>query len=131
MVDKRSFYNTTLVDKEVNHVGQLFDTNGAMKTWSEFKTESNLSKNSHFYWIQLNNVFPKAWKENLYKEYKNFHDLTFSGHHIVKKNPVYSLIKCNNKELYSLQISLKDSKTTSQVYFEKRFQNKEIEWRCI
>ena len=131
MVDKRSFYNTTLVDKGVNHVGQLFDTNGAMKTWSEFKTESNLSKNSHFYWIQLNNVFPKAWKENLYKGYKNFHDLTFSGHHIVKKNPVYSLIKCNNKELYSLQISLKGSKTTSQVYFEKRFQNKEIEWRCI
>ena len=131
MVDKRSFYNTTLVDKGINHVGQLFDTNGAMKTWSKFKAESNLSKNSHFYWIQLNNVFAKAWKENLYKGYKNFHDLTFSGHHIVKKNPVYSLIKCNNKELYSLKISLKGSKTTSQVYFEKRFQNKEIEWRCI
>ena len=23
------------------------------------------------------------------------------------------------------------SKTTSQTYFEKRFQNKEIEWKCI
>ena len=34
LVDKRYFYNTTLADKGINHVGQLFDTNGAMKTWS-------------------------------------------------------------------------------------------------
>ena len=49
MVDKRSFYNTTLADKEINYVGQLFDTKGAMKPWSVFKSEFSLSKNSHFY----------------------------------------------------------------------------------
>ena len=37
LVDQRSFYNTTLVDKGVNHIGQLSDTNGAMKPWSVFK----------------------------------------------------------------------------------------------
>ena len=37
LVDERSFYNTALVDKGVNHIGQLFDTNGAMKPWSVFK----------------------------------------------------------------------------------------------
>ena len=31
LADKRSFYNSTLADKGVNHAGQLFDTNGAMK----------------------------------------------------------------------------------------------------
>ena len=36
------------------------------------------------------------------------------------------LSKCNSKEVYSLQVSLNDSKTTSQTYFEKLFQNKEI-----
>ena len=62
-----------------------------MKPWPVYKSEFNLSKNSHFYWIQLNNAIPKAWKENLYKEDKNFHDLTCTGHHIIKKYKVYSL----------------------------------------
>ena len=78
MVDKRSFYNSTLADKGINQEGQLFDTNGAMKPWSVFKSEFSLSKNSHFYWIQLNNANPKAWKENLYKGDKNFHDLNLA-----------------------------------------------------
>ena len=44
MVDKRSFYNTTLTDKGINHVGQLVDTNGATKPWSVFQSEFSLSK---------------------------------------------------------------------------------------
>ena len=59
-----SFYNTTLEDKRINHVGQLFDTNGAI-TWSVFKSEFSLSENSNFYRVQLNYAIPKAWKENL------------------------------------------------------------------
>ena len=31
LVDKRSFYNTTLADKGINHLRQLCDTNGEMK----------------------------------------------------------------------------------------------------
>ena len=99
LADKRSFYNTTLADKGINHVGQLFDTNGAKKPCSVFKSEFSLSKNSHFNWIQLNNAIPKAWRENLYKGDKHFHDLTFSGHHIIKKYQIYSLSMCNSKEL--------------------------------
>ena len=67
MVIKRSFYNTTLTDKGINHVGQLFDTNGAMKLRSVFKKEFSLSKNSHFYCTQLTNAIPRASKENLCK----------------------------------------------------------------
>ena len=37
---------------------------------------------------------------------------------------IYSLTKCNSKELYSPQASLNDSKTKSQIYFEKLVQNK-------
>ena len=62
LVDKRSFYNSNLAGKGINHVGQHFDANGAMKPWSVFKSEFSLSKNSHFCWIQLNSAIPKAWK---------------------------------------------------------------------
>ena len=124
LVDKRSFYNTTLADKGINHVGQLFDTNGAIKPWPVFKSEFSLSKNSHFHWIQLNNAIPKAWKENLYKGDKNFHDLSFSRHHILERYQIYSLSKCNSKELYSLQVSINDTKTKSQISFKNFFQIK-------
>ena len=102
-----------------------------MKHWSVSKSEFSLSKNSHFYWIQLTNAILKAWKENLYKEDKNFHDLIFSGHHIIKKYQIYCLTKCNSKGLYSLQVSLNETKTKSQINFEKPFPNKEFEWKCI
>ena len=119
MVDKRPFYNTTLADKGINHVGQLFDTNGAMKPWSVFESKFSLSKSSHFYWIQSNNAILKAREENLYKGDKNFNDLIFSGHHI-KKYQIYALSKCCSKELYSLQISLNDLKQ-SRKYILKNF----------
>ena len=102
-----------------------------MKPWSVFKSAFSLNKNSHFYWIQLNNAIPKAWKEHFYKGDKDFHDLTFSRHHIIKKYQIYSLSKCNSKTLYSLQASQNETKTKSQIHFEKLFPNKEIEWKCI
>ena len=131
MVDKKYFYNITLADKGINHVGQLFYNNGAMKPWSVFKSEYSLSENSHLYCIELNDTILKAWKQNLYNGDKSFYNLTFSGHRIIKKYQIYSLTKCNSKELHSLHVSLNDSKTKSQINFETRFQNKEIEWRCI
>ena len=71
---------------------QLFGNNGAMKPSSEIKRAFGLSKNNHFYWIQLNNAIPKTWKES----------------------------KCNSQELCSLQVFLNDSETKSHIYFEKK-----------
>ena len=95
------------------------------------KSEFSLSKNSHFYWIQLNNAISKVWKETFCKGDKKISDFALSGHHIIKKYKIYSLCKCNRKGLSSLQVSLNDSKTKSQIYFEKRFPNKGIKWKCI
>ena len=129
---KRSFYNTTLSDKGINQVGQLFDTNGPMK-WSEFKSVFDLSKNSnfHWHWIRLDNANPKAWKGNLSKGDENLHGLIFSGYHIIKMYQIYSLGKSNSKELCSLQVSWNDSKTTWEIFFENIFQNEEMELKCI
>ena len=69
-----------------------------MKPCSEFRIEFSLSKNSHFYWIQLYNAIPKAWKKNLYKADKNFRDFTFSGRHIIKKYHMHCL--SNSYTLY-------------------------------
>ena len=52
-------------------------------------------------------------------------------HHLIKRNQIYSLDKSNSKELYCLQISLNNSKTRSQLYFEDLFQIKDIDWKHV
>ena len=47
------------------------------------------------------------------------------------KSHIYSLSKCNSKELYSLQASRNETKNKSLIHFEKHFPNKEIEWKSI
>ena len=48
---------------------------------------------------------------------------------------LYSLDKCNSccclQKLCCLQISLNNSKTRSQLYFEDHFQIKEIDWKHV
>ena len=52
-------------------------------------------------------------------------------HHLIKSNQIYSLNKCDSKELYCPQISLNNSKTRSQLYFKDLFQNKDIDWKHV
>ena len=44
LFDKTSFNQTNQADKRINQAGQLFDTNGALRSWSEFKRELSLIK---------------------------------------------------------------------------------------
>ena len=57
--------------------------------------------------------------------------LSVYNHNLIKKNQIYSLDKCNSKELECLQISLNNSKTRSQLYFEDLFQIKDIDWKHV
>ena len=36
LFDKTSFNQTNQADKGINQAGQLFDTNGALRSWSKF-----------------------------------------------------------------------------------------------
>ena len=65
------------------------------------------------------------------KETKIFMTLPLADTISLKKYQIYSLSKCSSKELYSLQVSLNDTKTESQIYFAKNFPNKEIDRKCV
>ena len=67
--------------------------------------------------------FQNLGKKIFIKETKISMTFTFSGYHIIKKYQIYSLSKCDSKELSSLQVSLNKTKTMSQIYSEKRFPN--------
>ena len=77
------------------------------------------------------NAIPKSWKEELRRSNHISDALSLYDHHMIKKNQIYSLDKCNSKELYCLQISLNNSKTRSQLYFEDLFQIKDFDWKHV
>ena len=98
-----------------------------MTTWLHIKTQSNLSNKQHYFWIQLINTIPKSWKEELPRSNNISDALSVYDHYFTNSNQIYSLNKCNSKELYYVQISLNNLKARSQLYFEDLFQNKDID----
>ena len=129
-IDNKSLCNNSLANRGINHVGQLFNENGMANAWLDSKTQFNLSNNQHYFWIQLINAIPKSWKEELRRSNRS-NALSMYDHQLIKKNQIYSLHKCNSKELYCLQISLNNSKTRSQLYLEDHFQIKDIDWKHV
>ena len=114
-IDSKSLYNNSLANKGINHVGQLFKEDGMTKAWLGIKTQFNLSNKQHYFWIQLINAIPKSLKEELRRSNRISDTLSVYDHQLIKSNQIYSLNKCNSKELYCLQISLNNSKTRSQL----------------
>ena len=101
------------------------------KAWLDIKKQFNLSNKQHYFWMRLIKAIPKSWKEELRGSNRISDALSVYKHQLIKKNQIYSLDKCSSKELYCLQISLNNSKTRSQLYFEDLFQIKDIDWKHV
>ena len=119
-IDSKSLCNRSLGNQGINHVGQLFNENG-------IKTQFNLSNKQHYFWIQLINANPKSWTKELHRSNRISDAFFVYDHHLIKRNQIYYLDKCSSK----LQISVNNSRTRSQLYFEDLFQNKGIYWKHV
>ena len=53
------------------------------------------------------------------------------NHHLIKCNILLSLEKLNSKELYLIQLTRDFCKPTSQIYFEKHFNDCVLDWKYI
>ena len=57
----------------------------------------------------------------------NIRDLIINELHLIKKHQIYCLEKQNSTELYNMQLLFNVEKPTARTYFEKKFQNHELE----
>ena len=80
-----------------------------------------------FQWAQLKHAIPPRWKRIVF-DYNdiNENDL-FQNHHVIKRARILSLEKLFSKEIYSILISNIVNKPTSNIYFEKLFENKTLD----
>ena len=95
------------------------------------RTKLSLDDNKKFYWRQIIQAIPRAWKEIFLECGNNISDLIINEHHLIKKHQIYCLEKLNSRELYNMQLTLNVEKLTAQTYFKKKIKNFELEWKDI
>ena len=97
--------------------------------WVKLKQESNLNNNLYFNWMQLIHSIPQKWKN--VTENNRISENLFLNHHLIKCNILLSLEKLNSKELYLIQLTCDFCKSSSQIYFEKHFNDCVLDWKYI
>ena len=73
---------------------------------------------------------PQKWKDTIINN-RISENLRFLNHHLIKCNILLSLEKLNSKELYWIQLTRDFCKPTSQIYFEKHFNDCVLDWKYI
>ena len=117
-------------NKGINFLSQLFE-NGRIISWINLKDRYELTNNMFFQWAQLKHAIPPRWKKIIF-DYNdiNENDLC-QNHHVIKGARILPLDKLSSKEIYSILISNIVNKPTSNIYFEKLFENTTLDWNKI
>ena len=90
-----------------------------------------LTNDIFFQWAQLKHTIPTRWK-NLIFNYTgtNENDL-YQNHHVIKGARILFVNKLSSKEMYAVLILNTVNKPTSNIYFEKSFENTTLDWSKI
>ena len=104
-------------EKGVNFGSHIMKKNSEIKSWNDLKNEFKLEQRLYFKWMQLVNAIPSNCSQNL----------TLLDHHLVKSNPLFNIEKLEPRELYCIVNSSCNNKSTSQIYFEKKFDSMELD----
>ena len=130
-IEKKSIFISCFGTKNINFVGQIFHENGKTKSWDYIKSEHNLESKLKYCWIQLTDALPRLWKDRILNCTGNSMNLCIFDHHPIKKSNLYCLNKLGSRELYQIKMSEKYTKPTLQLYYERYFNNFDIDWKTI
>ena len=113
-------YHCYFSQKKINHIGDLFQNDGKMRSWEYLRGKLGLDDNQKFYWRQIIHAIAHVWKEMFSGCVNNINDLIFNEHHLIRKHQIYCLEKLKRRELYNMQLILNIEKPTAETYFEKK-----------
>ena len=81
--------------------------------------------------MQLVNAIPSNLKNNLKHSDTCSLNLILLDHHLVNSKFLFNTEKRESRELYCIINSSRNNKATSQIFFEKKFDSMELDWRVI
>ena len=95
------------------------------------KSRYELTNKIFFQWAQLKHAIPLRWKKIIF-DYSNINENNLcQNHRIIKGVRTLPLDKLSSKEIYPILISNIVNKPTSNIYFEKLFENTALDWNKI
>ena len=80
-----------------------------------------------FQWSQLKQTIPTRWK-TLTSNYSDIDKENLCQNHVARGARILSTGKLSPMEMYSILISNIVNKTTSNIYFQKLFENITLDW---
>ena len=101
-IGNKSIYLYNFSNRNLDFVGQLFDTDGNLKSWDCVKHQLPLRNNIQFQYWQTVHALPQHWKETMKQSVGNLNNLYIQDHHLIKCITIYNLEKLNNEELYHM-----------------------------
>ena len=117
-IDDKSIYLYNFSNRNLNFVGQLFDTDDELKSWDCVKHQFLFKNNMQFQDRQIIHALPQHWKETIKQFAGNLNKLYIQqNHHLIKYNTIYNVEKLKSKELYHMQLCLKYDKPMSREKF--------------
>ena len=119
--------------KGLNCDGHLFNERQKLKTWDEhgIKQKYSFHENKRFLFAKLLHTISKSWKNNHSDVKENIHNLVFQDHYLIRKHYMYFLNRLNSKEIYKFRISQKEEKTSAIMYYQKKFNDSNLDWKNI
>ena len=83
-IDNNAIYYRYFSQKNLNHNGDLFENNGKMRSWEDFRAKLGLDDNEKFYRRQIIHAILLAAKEVFLDCGNNINDLIINEHHLIK-----------------------------------------------
>ena len=84
-----------------------------------------------FQWAQLKHAILPRWKKIIFGYSDSKENELCQNHHVIKGARTSPLDKLSSMEIYSILISNIVDKLTSNIYFEKLFENTTLDWNKI
>ena len=79
----------------------------------------------------MKHAIPPKWKQITF-DYSDINENHLcQNHHVIKGTRSLPIDKLSSKEIYSILISNTVNKPTSNIYFEKLFENTSLDWNKI
>ena len=112
-------------NKNIYFWSQLFENGRIISV--NLKDKYELRNDMFFQWSQLKHTIPTRWK-TLTSNYSDIDQKNLCQNHVIRGARILSTGKLSPMEMYSFLISNIVNKTTSNIYFQKLFENITLDW---
>ena len=127
-IENKPFFFKDLAQRNINYVYQLFNPDGSIKTWNNFRLEFGLENRHHFKFLQLVNTIPPDWRQIVRQDAPMEGNYTQGLLQCTKIIPIEKLV---SRQIYSILIRNRNHSPTSKAYFNEKFQDIQNDWLKI